>query len=100
MLGFLDVLTDTLEDDVLHEDLCDYRCGGNEDFGCFVAGVWSPFVGAGQLDDLFPVWYGWEDFERLWKLAGLVSGEKESDPRLPVSSCASNSGIEEYAYFV
>ena len=75
LLSLLDILTHTLENDVLHEDLGDLWCGGDEDLGRFVAGVWSPFVWAGELDDLFPVWDGWEDLEWLWELARLVSRE-------------------------
>lgn len=100
MLGFLDVLANALKNDVLHEDLCDDWCRGDEDLGCFVAGVWSPFIGASELDDLFPVWYRWENLERLWKLAGLVSREEEADPRLLVSCCTSKKDVGECTYFV
>lgn len=80
LFGFLDIFAHALEDDVLHEDLGNLRCGGDEDLGCFVAGVWCPLVGAGELDNFFPVRDGREDLEGLGEFPRFVAGKEEADP--------------------
>lgn len=81
LFGLLDIFAHALEDDVLHEDLGNLGCGRDEDLGGFVAGVWCPFVGAGELDNLFPVRNSRENLEGLGELSGFVAGKEEADPK-------------------
>lgn len=80
LLSLLDIFAHALEDDVLHEDLGNLRCGGDEDLGGFVAGVRCPFVGAGELDNFFPVRDGRKNLEGLGKFPRFVAGKEEADP--------------------
>lgn len=80
LFGFLDIFTHALEDDVLHEDLSNLRCGGDEDLGGLVAGVGCPLVGASELDNFFPVGDGRENLKGLGEFPGFVAGKEEADP--------------------
>lgn len=80
LLGFLDIFAHALEDDVFHENLSNLRCGGDEYLGGFVAGVGCPFVGAGELDNLFPVRDGRENLKGLGEFPRFVAGKEEADP--------------------
>lgn len=76
----MDILAHALKNNVFHEDLGSLGSGGDEDLGGLVAGIWRPLVGAGELNDLFPVRDGWEDLEGFGQLARFVAREKEADP--------------------
>lgn len=82
LFGLLDIFAHALKYDVLHEDLGNLRCGGNEDLSGFVAGVWCPFVGAGELDNFFPVRDGRENLEGLGEFPRFVARKEEADPEV------------------
>lgn len=71
-LGLVNVVANTGEKDVMQESLGQGGARRGEELGCFVAGVWSPRVGAGDGEERVPLRKGGQDLERLGELARLV----------------------------
>lgn len=82
LLGLIDILTNTVEDDHLEESLHNVGLARNKDPRRLVAGVGGPGIGLGHLNDILPVGDGREDLEGLGQRTGLVSREDLSNPEL------------------
>ena len=76
---FVDVGPHTLEDAVVKERLSDMRLGGDEETGCFVAGVGGPVVGRGYGEESAVLGEGGKDFERFGQFTRAVAGEEVAD---------------------
>jgi hypothetical protein len=85
LLRVVDVLAHPLQNDHLEESLDNTRLGRDEYSGRLVAGVGSPVLGLGDVDDILPVGNSWKDLEGLGKRSGLVAREDFANPGVFVS---------------
>lgn len=81
LLGFRNVFSNAIQHNHLEKLLCGRGRRGDENPSSFVDGIGGPVLGLGDLENGLPVGHRWEDLEWFGKLAGLIAGENESNPR-------------------
>ena len=79
LMGFLDVVLYSGEEDGVEEDLCGLRLRGDEDAGRGEHGVGCPVLWACDAEECLPGGNCGEDLEGFGELAGLVAAHDQAD---------------------